>query len=172
MGKLDKVNIKMVFGLLALAILTRLLPHPPNFAPITSIALFSGFHFKDKRFAIFFPLSCMFVTDIYLGFHSLIPLIYSCFAINTYIGFKFKKLTLPSVLLASFSFFLISNLGVWFVSYPLNFSGLTTCFVLAIPFFINSLSGDLFYSLVLDLSIKKIKQPVFNLIRSNQIFSQ
>ena len=48
MGKLDKVNIKMVFGLLALAILTRILPHPPNFAPITSIALFSGFHFKDK----------------------------------------------------------------------------------------------------------------------------
>lgn len=167
MGKLDKVNIKIVFGLLALAIMTRILPHPPNFAPITSIALFSGFHFKDKRFAIFFPLSCMFITDIYLGFHSLIPIIYSCFAINTYIGFKFKKLTLPSVLLASFSFFLISNLGVWLHSYPLNFTGLTTCFVLALPFFVNSLSGDLFYSLVLDLSIKKIKQPKSILIRSN-----
>ena len=164
---LDKVNIKMVFGILVLAILTRLLPHPPNFAPITSIALFSGFHFKDKRFAIFFPLSCMFITDIYLGFHSLMPLLYSCFAINTYIGFKFKKLTLTSVLLASFSFFLISNLGVWFVSYPLNFSGLTTCFVLALPFFVNSLSGDLFYSLVLDLSIKKLRRPKFILIRSN-----
>ena len=167
MGKLDKVNIKMVFGLLALAILTRILPHPPNFAPITSIALFSGFHFKDKRFAIFFPLSCMFITDIYLGFHSLMPIIYSCFAIYTYIGFKFKKLTLPSVLLASLSFFLISNLGVWFLSYPLNLTGLTTCFVLALPFFVNSLSGDLFYSLVLDLSIKKIKQPKSILIRSN-----
>ena len=172
MGKLEKANIKMIFGLLTLAILTRLLPHPPNFAPITSIALFSGFHFKDKRFAIFFPLSCMFITDIYLGFHSLIPIIYSCFAINTYIGFKFKKLTLTSVLLASFSFFLISNLGVWFLSYPLNLSGLTTCFVLALPFFVNSLSGDLFYSLVLDLSIKKIKQPKSILIRSHQSFSQ
>ena len=167
MGKLDKLNIKMIFGLLTLAILTRLLPHPPNFAPITSIALFSGFHFKDKRFAIFFPLSCMFITDIYLGFHSLIPIIYSCFAINTYSGFKFKKLTLPSVLLASFSFFLISNLGVWLHSYPLNFTGLTTCFVLALPFFVNSLSSDLFYSLVLDLSIKKIKQSKSILIRSN-----
>ena len=51
MGKVDNVKIKMVYGLLALAILTRLLPHPPNFAPITSIALFSGFHFKDKIFA-------------------------------------------------------------------------------------------------------------------------
>ena len=167
MGKLDKLNIKMIFGLLTLAILTRLLPHPPNFAPITSIALFSGFHFKDKRFAIFFPLSCMFITDIYLGFHSLIPIIYSCFAISSYIGFKFKKLTLPSVLIASFSFFLISNLGVWFLSYPLNLTGLTTCFVLALPFFVNSLSGDLFYSLVLDLSIKKIKQPKSILIRSH-----
>ena len=109
----------------------------------------------------------MFITDIYLGFHSLIPIIYSCFAINTYIGFKFKKLTLPSVLLASFSFFLISNLGVWFYSYPLNLTGLTTCFVLALPFFVNSLSGDLFYSLVLDFSIKKIKQPKSILIRGN-----
>ena len=167
MSKLDKINTKTVFGLLLLAILTRLLPHPPNFAPITSIALFSGFHFKDKTFAIFFPLSCMFITDIYLGFHSLVPVIYSCFAINTYIGLKFKKLTLPSVLLASFSFFLISNLSVWFLSYPINLSGLTTCFILALPFFVNSLSGDLFYSLVLDLSIKKIKQPKFIFIRSN-----
>ena len=73
---------------------------------------------------------------------------------------------------ASFSFFLISNLGVWFLSYPLNLKGLTTCFVLALPFFVNSLSGDLFYSLVLDLSIKKIKQPKSILIRSHQSFSQ
>ena len=54
MGKLDKVNIKMVFGLLALAILTRLLPHPPNFAPITSIALFfQGFilMIKDSQYS-------------------------------------------------------------------------------------------------------------------------
>ena len=158
---MDKIKIKMVFGLLALAILTRLLPHPPNFAPITSIALFSGFHFKNKRFAIIFPISCMLVTDIYLGLHSLMPVIYSCFALNTYIGFKFKKLTLPSIFLASFSFFVISNLGVWFFSYPLNLAGLTACFLLAIPFFINSLSGDLFYSLVLDLSLKKIKQSKF-----------
>ena len=167
MGKVDNVKIKMIYGLLALAILTRLLPHPPNFAPITSIALFSGFHFKDKIFAIFFPLSCMLITDIYIGLHSLMPIIYSCFAINTYIGFKFKKLSLSSIFLASFSFFLISNLGVWFFSYPLNWSGLTVCFTLAIPFFVNSLCGDLFYSLVLDLSFEKIKHPKFILVRSN-----
>ena len=53
MGKLDKVNIKIVFGLLALAIMTRLLPHPPNFAPITSIALFQDFilRIKDSQYS-------------------------------------------------------------------------------------------------------------------------
>ena len=101
----DKLKIKMVLGLLILAILTRLLPHPPNFAPITSIALFSGFHFQNKRFAILFPLACMLITDIYLGLHSLMPVIYGCFVINSYIGIKFKKLTFTSILLASFSFF-------------------------------------------------------------------
>ena len=161
MGKVNEINIKIIFGLLVLAILTRLLPHPPNFAPITSIALFSGLHFKNKRFAIFFPLLCMFITDIYLGFHSLIPIIYSCFALNTYIGFKFQKLTLSSIILASFSFFIISNLGVWFFGYPLNLTGLTKCFVLAIPFFVNSLTGDLFYSFILDLSLKRIKKSKF-----------
>ena len=122
----------MVLGLFTLAILTRLLPHPPNFAPITSIALFSGFYFENKRFAILFPLVCMLVTDIYLGLHSLMPVIYGCFVINTYIGIKFKKLTFTSILLASFSFFIVSNLGVWFFHYPLTFSGLLTCFTLAV----------------------------------------
>ena len=163
----DKLKIKMVLGLFALAILSRLLPHPPNFAPITSIALFSGFYFENKRFAILFPLVCMLVTDIYLGLHSLMPVIYGCFVINTYIGIKFKKLTFTSILLASFSFFIVSNLGVWFFHYPLTFPGLLTCFTLAIPFFINSLAGDLFYSSILDISVKKLSQPSFFIVEGN-----
>ena len=68
-----------VFGLILIAILTRLLPHPPNFAPITSIALFSGIHFSNKRIALLIPLVGMFISDLFLGIHLLMPVIYLSF---------------------------------------------------------------------------------------------
>jgi hypothetical protein len=54
-------------------------------------------------------------------------------------------------------FFVLSNLGVWYFYYPLTWAGLTSCFVLAIPFFVNALAGDLFYTSVLQFSFKKVK---------------
>ncbi len=155
---ISKTEIKVVFGLVILAIITRLLPHPPNFAPITSIALFTGFHFTNKRLALFIPILCMFLTDLYIGLHSLIPIIYSAFVIISFIGFKTNSLSFLTVLGASISFFFISNLGVWYFSYPQNLSGLITCFTLAIPFFINSLAGDLFYTSILQFSYQKLIQ--------------
>lgn len=155
---LKENEMKVVFGLVVLALLTRLLPHPPNFAPITSIALFTGFHFANKRWALFLPLACMFLSDLYLGIHSLIPVIYSAFALISCIGFKAKSLSIMTLLGASTSFFILSNLGVWYFYYPLNWGGLISCFVLAIPFFINSLAGDLFYTSVLQFSFKKLNQ--------------
>lgn len=154
--------MKFVFGLVVLALLARLLPHPPNFAPITSIALFTGFHFTNKRWALFLPLVCMFLSDLYLGIHTLIPVIYTAFTFISFIGLKAKSLSIMTVIGASTSFFILSNLGVWYFYYPLTLAGLTSCFILAIPFFINSLAGDLFYTSVLQFSFKKLKQTSFS----------
>ena len=154
--ELNKDEMKIAIGLVILALLTRVLPHPPNFAPITGIALFTGFNFANKRLALFIPLFCMLVTDIFLGFHSLVPIIYSCFILISFIGFKAKSLSFLTVLGASVSFFIISNLGVWYFFYPKDLNGLISCFVLAIPFFINTLAGDLFYTALLQFSFKKI----------------
>ena len=89
----NKVEINFFLGLVILAILTRLLPHPPNFAPITSIALFTGFHFSNKRLAIFIPLFCMFLSDLYLGIHSLMPLIYLTFVMISVLGIIAKSIS-------------------------------------------------------------------------------
>ncbi len=155
--ELNKDEMKIAIGLVILALLTRVLPHPPNFAPITGIALFTGFNFANKRLALFIPLFCMLITDIFLGFHSLVPIIYSCFILISFIGFKSKSLSFLTVLGASVSFFIISNLGVWYFFYPKDLNGLISCFVLAIPFFINTLAGDLFYTALLQFSFNKIK---------------
>ena len=157
----SKSEMTTILGLVILAIFTRILPHPPNFAPITSIALFTGFHFINKRLAMFVPLACMFFTDLYIGFHSLMPVIYSAFAFISFIGFKSKSLSFLTVFGASISFFLISNLGVWYFNYPLNWGGFLSCFVLALPFFINSLAGDLFYTSVLQFSYKKLNKTLY-----------
>jgi hypothetical protein len=158
---MSKEEIKVIFGLIFIAILTRLLPHPPNFAPITSIALFSGFHFSNKRIAILIPLVGMFLSDIFLGLHSLMPVIYLSFILISVMSFYIKNLSFTNVLLASTLFFVISNLGVWYFYYPHNWGGLSTCFVLAIPFFVNAIAGDLFYTSVLQFSFKKIKPISF-----------
>lgn len=161
----NKVEMKVVFGLVVVALLTRLLPHPPNFAPITSIALFTGFHFVNKRLALFIPLICMFLTDLILGVHSLMPIIYLSFVLISMIGLKAKSLSLGTVLSASSLFFIVSNLGVWYFYYPLTWAGLSSCFILAIPFFINALMGDLFYTSVLQFSFNKLKQSSYSFIK-------
>jgi len=63
---MNKIEMNAVFGLILIAIITRLLPHPPNFAPITSIALFSGINFANKRLALMIPLLGMFISDLFL----------------------------------------------------------------------------------------------------------
>jgi len=51
--------------IILLAIVARVIPHAPNFAPIGGLALFSGSHFK-KKIALIIPLTAMFVSDVFL----------------------------------------------------------------------------------------------------------
>jgi len=69
----------IVLSLLVLAVITRLLPHPPNVTPIAAIALFGGCNIKDKNLAFVLPLLCMFLTDLFLGFHIIMPFVYLSF---------------------------------------------------------------------------------------------
>ena len=66
----------VIITLIFLAVITRLLPHPPNFTPIAGMALFAVNRFSDKKLAFSLPILCMIVTDIFLGFHSITPFVY------------------------------------------------------------------------------------------------
>ena len=76
-----KINYRnlTILSMIALAVITRLLPHPPNVAPITAIALFGGCNIRDKNLAMALPLICMFITDLFLGFHVIMPFVYLSF---------------------------------------------------------------------------------------------
>jgi hypothetical protein len=163
--------LAIIFGAAAL----RLLPHPSNFTPIGALALFAGAHFDDKRWAFIVPLAAMFLSDILIGFHSGMPIIYAAFAAIVCMGFLLKqkktalRVTGASLAAATF-FFVVSNFAVWAIDglYPMTFQGLVTCYVAAIPFFANTLGGNLFYSAVLfgGFALAERKVPVFASARS------
>ena len=131
------------------AVLVRFFPHPPNVAPITAVALFAGTHFSRKHWAILMPILAMLVTDVFLGFSMITPIVYLAFVGVTALGFVLKKMNIGTVLLSSLLFFVVTNLGVWFLYYPLTPEGLMTCFTLALPFFGYAVVGDLFFSAAL-----------------------
>lgn len=146
----------VIFFLILIAIISRVLPHPPNFAPIGAIALFGGALFTSRTLGLIVPLLIMFISDLILGFHILIPTIYTLFLLTTVIGNTLRdKITIPNVmgasLLSSILFFIGSNFMVWFGStyYSQDLGGLIHCYVMAIPFFHWTVLGDLFYSGVL-----------------------
>ncbi|HRN27273.1 MAG: hypothetical protein IT276_01685 [Ignavibacteriaceae bacterium] len=138
----------MVFG----AAFLRLLPHPPNFAPIAAMALFGGAYFSKKSFAFVIPLAAIFLTDLIIGIYSYAWIVYLSFALIVVLGiFMLKKVSVKKLVFASvtasISFFAITNFGVWALGtlYPKTPAGLLASYTAAIPFFQNSLIGDLFF---------------------------
>ena len=138
-------------AIILLAVIARLIPHAPNFAPIGGLALFSGINFKKKS-ALLIPLSAMFISDIFLGFHKAIPYVYASFIVIALIGGLIKnnkwQSLLKASLISSVLFFLITNFGAWATGsmYQKNLSGLMQCYAFGIPFFRNTLISDLFYT--------------------------
>ena len=152
-----KVNFKnkiIIFAILiVLGSAFRLLPHPLNFTPIGAIALFSGFYFK-KKYALVIPVLAMLISDSFLGFYNwkLMFAIYGSFLLCVALGFWLKKhkkwyTILGGSLACSVLFFLITNFAVWAFApwYAKTFFGIIQCYIMAIPFFRNTLLGDLFY---------------------------
>jgi hypothetical protein len=155
--------------MILLAALSRLLPHPPNFAPIGGMALFGAAYYTRRAWAYAIPIISMWISDLILNnvvyaeffdkfvwFYSGSLFTYAAFALIVLMGtFTLKKVRITRLLFsalgASVIFYLISNFGVWFsgTMYPKDISGLTACYAAGIPFFKNTLLGDLVYSTAL-----------------------
>jgi hypothetical protein len=146
------VYIGVALVLIALAVFGRLLPHPPNFAPMAGVALFGG-AVLPRRWAVVVPLAGMIASDLVLGLHPLFPLTWGCFALVALASNwglkKFTPLSIASYSLgASLLFYLVTNFGVWLQDdmYSMTWAGLADCYAKALPFFRNTLLGDLCFS--------------------------
>src|SRR5438105_1599643 len=146
-------RLAVVTLMILAAALTRLIPHPPNMASVTAVALYGGAYFPDKRLAFVVPLAALFLSDLILGFYAHMEVVYASFVLIVCIGLWLQVRRTPiriaaAALLSSGLFFLVTNLGVWALGslYPKTMGGLVACYVAAIPFFTNTLQGDVLYT--------------------------
>ena len=149
-----KINKKhFVVGIIIVAILSRLIPHPPNFTPVTAVALFSIINFKNKYIGLSIPIVCLLISDLIIGISLINLFVYLSFIVISGVGYIFGKINLKSILLSSLIFFVFTNFGVWLIGYPNTLEGFITCYTAALPFFGWTIVGDLFYSYSAKLSL-------------------
>ncbi|MEY2916372.1 MAG: hypothetical protein RIS73_86 [Bacteroidota bacterium] len=180
-------NKQLVFiaaGLILAAAITRLIPHPPNFAPIASLAIFGGSVITNKKYALVLPLGALLLSDILFelftttqGFYDISQsFVYGAFILITFLATQIKKVNTINILLACIwsgaIFFILSNFGVWLtgIYYPKTFTGLIACYAAAVPFYKNELFGNMllntfmsnmFFTALLFGAYALIKKTVF-----------
>ena len=147
-----RANIFIALALIAIAVLLRVLPHPPNFAPVAAVALFGG-AVLPRKYGLITPVAAMVVSDLVIGLHSLVLVTWGTYALIALAGsYWLKKGSVPLgaflAVSSSVFFFLVSNFAVWVEGklYPHTFAGLGRCFELALPFFRNTFLSDIVYT--------------------------
>ena len=137
----------------------RLFPHLPNFLPITAICIFAGAHLGNKKHSLALIFVSMLISDMILGLHSTMLFTYPALTLTVLLGSLLKKtslvrrnhLNLNSIaelalvsVAGSLLFFTLTNFGVWLLQdlYSKDLAGLINCFVMALPFWKNSLQAD------------------------------
>jgi hypothetical protein len=146
--------------LILVGLFSRLLPHPHNAVAVGAIALYAGARLP-RRWAVVIPLAIFVVSDVFLSvytwkafqFYPVSQLTsYATFTLVAVLGGLVPKhpgaaVRLGMSVAASTLFFVASNFAVWLdgsaYNYGRDLSGLLNCYVLAVPFYWNTLAADL-----------------------------
>jgi len=136
--------------------------HLFNFAPLAALGLFCGAVVKDKRYAFLLPVLGQLLGDVYFqlftgtqGFYGIAQFFtYGALVTVTMLGMLMKNKKPLSVLGftlgGSLLFFIVSNFGYFVQGWNgYTVAGLVKTYVMAIPFYRNSMIGDLIGSTML-----------------------
>ncbi|MGN6566993.1 MAG: DUF6580 family putative transport protein [Flavipsychrobacter sp.] len=178
--KSNKTSILLATGLILMAGAARIMNHEMhlyNLAPVGALGLFSGAVLKDKRYAYLLPMLSLLIGDLYIqfftswaGFYGISQIfVYAAMMLVTFLGTKMGQPRSYKVLgfsvAGSLLFFLVSNFGVWLdpaMHYSKDLSGLTTTYIMGIPFFKYTFAGDIAGSIVLFGAYYLLQLAFFN----------
>ncbi len=155
----------LIYIVIISAVITRFIPHMPNLAPITALAIFSGAYLPKKQ-AVGITLAARFISDVFLGFFSwpLMAAVYASHLVGVLFGFWIKKnenhrwtKIFTSSLGVSLIFFLVTNFAFFYGTYDHNLTGIIAAYTNGLPFFRGTLLGDLGYTSVLFGSFEFVK---------------
>jgi len=163
------MNSKLFWILIAVvAVVIRLLPHAPNLAPMGALAIMAGLHLP-RKWALVVPLIISLAADLFLGLVPILSWVYLSYVMMIWSSLFSQRLfsrhhytTLVSLSLAgSFCFYLVTNFGVWIAGsmYDKSLAGLMQSYTMAIPFFRNTVIGDLLFVLVLSSLYSLVVNP-------------
>ena len=150
-----RTNFLLFLSMFVFILVFRYFPHPPNFTPVLALTLYTSIYF-GLRSSPFVILAFAF-SDYFLGFHQLLIFTWGSLAVISVIGIYGKSFLsrLSLLFLSSIIFFICSNFGVWLFSefYTKDLEGLLQCYVLAIPFFTNTIISTFVFGLLFEISI-------------------
>lgn len=158
MNKVFSPRLLFAVSAILIAAATRILPHPPNFTAVGAMALFAGACMSNRWLGLLVPMTALFITDIFIGFHNTMWAVYGAVAITTMMGWAIQKrqnvLTITaSSIIAAFLFFYITNAAMWVVGfytpdgfYPQTVAGLGMAIEAGIPFRNNGIISQLLYT--------------------------
>ena len=148
-------NIKILLGIFSVLMISRFIPHPPNFTSLIALSFYVPL-FLGKRFVPAL-LICFILTDMFIGLHNTIIFTWGSVLFISLTSYLFKKniyRRILGVIGGSLVFYLISNFGVWSIgSYGYTFDGLLICYIAAIPFYFNSFLSTIMYSAIIETTI-------------------
>ncbi len=157
--KQSHVQVLIAAGLILMAATARVVNaemHWYNLAPVAALGLFAGAVLKDKRYAFVFVLLGQFLGDVYFQLFTATPGFYGPAQLFTYggliavtlLGFFMKNLKPVNIVFftlgGSTLFFLVSNFGYFIEGWNgYSWAGLVKSYVMALPFYRNSIIGDM-----------------------------
>lgn len=167
-------ELAVFFFLVALGALTRIYFHEvhalPNFSPVAAMSLFAGYFFTRRWLAPAVAPLVMLASDQFIGGYQwqMMLVVYFMLSAPSVLGMVMQKLMVMKPgktminstafaslfacsLSSSILFFLTTNFvwWPWCNLYEKNWTGVLQCYEAGLPFFKYTLSGDLFFGLML-----------------------
>lgn len=137
--------------------MSRFIPHPPNFTSLIALSFYIPAIFGIKFLPIL--LISFIITDLIIGFHGVTFFTWGTVLLIGFLSkFFVSNITtrISGAMISACLFYLITNFGVWSLgSYGYNLQGLVSCYILALPFFGNTLISTLIFSTLIEIILNR-----------------